>query len=152
MPSKLFKKGLVVGIIVLFICVGIQPAISSEITIPKISYNEEDCDCNIPAGKLHIVEKIFNKAENYLESKDLIKSDIFPIERPLCIKLESIGILYASLYVKYQELAENTEYGTPEYYAYAQLAIIYMSFTFFIIGLGVMVLCWEAPDWGPDPY
>ena len=151
MKKNIVRKGLVIGIIVLFIGIWFKPALSNEVTIPKISNSEEDCDCNIPNGKLRLVEKIVNKAENYLESKDLIKSDNLPLERPLCKKLENIGALFASLYVKYEELAENTEYGTPEYYAYAQLAIIYMSMTFFIIGLGVTLLCWENP-FPPYPY
>ena len=47
------KTILAIGIIALFIGVGIQPVLSIEVTIPKISISEEECDCNIPSAKLH---------------------------------------------------------------------------------------------------
>ena len=46
MQNKIFRKGLVVGIIVLFIGIGIQPGLSNEVNIPTISDNEEDCNCD----------------------------------------------------------------------------------------------------------
>jgi hypothetical protein len=144
------KTILAIGVIALFIGVGIQPAISNELTIPKISNSEEDCDCNIPNGKLHLAEKVINKAENYLESKDLIKSDIIPFERPVCQMLLDIGIYYGKLYAKYEELLENTTYGTPEYYYYVQFVILYEAIIMSIIVVGVIINCWDDPF--PPPY
>ena len=152
MKKNIVRKGLVIGIIALFIGIGIQPAISSEITIPKISYNEEDCDCNIPNAKLHLAEKVINKAENYLETKDLNIPDELPFVRPVCKMLESIAITYASLCAHYMELAENTTYDTPEYWYYYRLGSIYLVITFSIFIVGASIFCWEGPDWGPPPY
>ena len=72
----------------------------------------KDCDCNIPDAKLHLAKKVINKAENYLVSKDLIKSDIFPFERPICLMLESLASHYVYLSEKYYELFYNTPEGT----------------------------------------
>ena len=44
MRDRVFKKGLVAGIIVLFLGVGFQPAFANEISIPETSDNE-DCEC-----------------------------------------------------------------------------------------------------------
>ena len=95
MKENIVRKGFVLGIIVLFIGIGFKPALSNKVTIPIISDSEKDCDCNIPSGKLHLVEKIVNEAENYLESKDLIKSDELPLERPVCKILGDIMYKYA---------------------------------------------------------
>ena len=46
MSERIFKKGLVVGIIVLFLGVGFQPAFAKEI-ISTISNNEDDCNCDV---------------------------------------------------------------------------------------------------------
>ena len=72
MSNKLFKKGLVVGIIVLFIVIGFKPVLSNEIVIPKLSYNEEDCNCNIHIGKLHLAEKLLNRLEKNEEALGFI--------------------------------------------------------------------------------
>ena len=61
------KKALVVGIIVLFIGVGVQPAFANEVSITnKTSDVEEDCNCN-PVSNLHLVrlERILNRVESY---------------------------------------------------------------------------------------
>ncbi len=68
MPNnKIWKKGLVVGIIVLFIGVGIQPAFANEVSITnKTSEVEEDCNCN-PVSNLHLIrlERMLNRVESY---------------------------------------------------------------------------------------
>ena len=63
------KTILAIGIIALFIGVGIQPAISNGISIPKISDSEEDCNCNIPASKIHLDKKIVNVYSHILDIK-----------------------------------------------------------------------------------
>ncbi len=66
MPNnKIWKKGLVVGIIVLFIGVGFQPAFANEVSITnKTSDVEEDCNCN-PVSNLHLIrlERMLNRLE-----------------------------------------------------------------------------------------
>ena len=65
MKGNMFRKGLVVGIIVLFIGVGIQPAFANEVSITnKTSDVEEDCNCN-PVSNLHLIrlERMLNRLE-----------------------------------------------------------------------------------------
>jgi len=65
MPNnKIWKKSLVVGIIVLFIGVGFQPAFANEVSITNKSEVEEDCDCQ-PVSNLHLIrlERMLNRLE-----------------------------------------------------------------------------------------
>ena len=110
-----------------------------------------DCDCNIPDAKLHLAEKVINKAENYLVSKDLIMPDTFPFVRPVCKMLESIAITYAKLFAHYMSLAENSTYDSPEYWYYYRLAGIYLIITFSVYAVGVSIFCWDNP-FPPYPY
>ncbi|KYK20799.1 hypothetical protein AYK24_03690 [Thermoplasmatales archaeon SG8-52-4] len=71
MPNSLFKKGLVVGIIVLFIGVGIQPAISNEVSIPTISDSGKDSIEYKINEKMYLAEKLLNNIVSRLN----IKSD-----------------------------------------------------------------------------
>ena len=41
MKNTLFKKGLVLGIIILFICIGFKPALSNKVTKPQTSVDKE---------------------------------------------------------------------------------------------------------------
>jgi hypothetical protein len=65
MVKRMYKKGLVVGIIVLFIGVGVQPALAVE---PKVSENtmetEEDCGCKeVSDVNLNRLDKALNRLE-----------------------------------------------------------------------------------------
>ena len=78
MRNHCCKKALVVGIIVLFIGVGVYPAVSSvpikttnilqidELESPVISDSEEDCNCK-PVSNLHLVriERLVNRIVVY---------------------------------------------------------------------------------------
>ena len=151
MKKNIVRKGLVIGIIVLFIGIGFKPALSNEVTIPKISNSEEDCDCNIPNGKLRLVEKIVNKAENYLESKDLIRTDELPLERPVCKILGDIMYKYAEIAAHYLNLSENAPPDSYESMTYYILFIQYIFITFMIMQVGVWFFCWDNP-FPPYPY
>ena len=65
MKNNCFKKGLVIGIIVLFIGVGIQPAFANEVSITKTSEDEEDCNCN-PISDIQVVriERLLDRIES----------------------------------------------------------------------------------------
>jgi hypothetical protein len=151
MQNAVFKKSFVVGIIVLFICISFKPVLSNEVTISTIFDSKEDCDCNIPNGKLHLVEKIVNKAENYLESKDLIKTDELPLERPVCKILGDIMYKYAEIAARYLNLSESAPPDSYESMAYYILFIQYIFVTFMIMQVGVWFFCWENP-FPPYPY
>lgn len=145
MKKNIVRKEWVVGIIVLFIGIGFKPVLSNEVTTPSISDSEEDCDCNIPYAKLHLAEKVINKAENYLVSKDLINSKSLPFERPICEFLKKLGEHYAILFLKYDELRLNAEYGTPLYWYYTQLVITFGLIILYLNTVGTLLFCWPSP-------
>ena len=45
MRNVCFKKGLVVGVLILFLSVGLQPALANEVSITKTSESKGDCGC-----------------------------------------------------------------------------------------------------------
>jgi hypothetical protein len=59
---------IIIGIIVLFIGVGIQPAFANEVSITAISNNKEDCNCK-PVSNLHLVvlERLSNRLDRLLD-------------------------------------------------------------------------------------
>ena len=72
MKNTLLKKGLVVGIIVIFIGVGIQPAISNEVSIPTIpDCGKDNIEYKINE-KMYLSEKLLN---NIVSSLDIKSND-----------------------------------------------------------------------------
>ena len=69
MPNIWFKKGLAIGIILLFIGIGIQPAISNEVTIPAISDSKKDNIEYKINEKMYLSEKILNNIASRLDIK-----------------------------------------------------------------------------------
>ena len=72
MPNIWFKKGLAIGIILLFIGIGIQPAISNEVTIPAISDSKKDNIEYKINEKMYLSEKLLN---NIVSSLDIKSND-----------------------------------------------------------------------------
>jgi len=72
MLNKSFRNGLVLGIIVLFIGICIQPAISNEVSIPKISNREKDNIEYKTNEEIHLADKLLN---NYFSSLDIKSND-----------------------------------------------------------------------------
>jgi len=65
--KSVIYKYLVVGVIVLFIGVGIQPAIANNVSISKASKSEEDCDICPKVSKSHILilKNLISRLEKY---------------------------------------------------------------------------------------
>ena len=148
MKNTLLRKGLVVGIIVLFIRIGFQPALSNEITLPKISDNEEDCDCNIPDAKLHLAEKLLNRLEKDEILSKVIKSDNPKEDTPICeflyTRIEHIeDILYY-----YAELLHKYENNSLMYMIYFSIWSMHLSRMIPILLTAVFLRC----DWVPPYY
>ena len=84
MKKGLFKKGFVLGIIVLFIGISVQPAIA---VTPKASISEDECDICPAINKIKsLVEKNENKKltniiDDYLEGYSNSKLDNPPSTR-----------------------------------------------------------------------
>jgi hypothetical protein len=53
-PAVLYKT-LIVGIIVLLIGVGIQPAFANNVNISTSNFSEDDCDICQPVSKKHLM-------------------------------------------------------------------------------------------------
>jgi hypothetical protein len=106
MKEKILYKYLVIGVIVLFIGVGIQPAFAKNVSIRKISDKEDDCSlCAKKFNRLQLVLNIIylNRLENY--KNQVLEKESFcdKLERiinffiPIMVSLESIGILLSDL-------------------------------------------------------
>jgi hypothetical protein len=76
------KKVVVVGIIVLFIGVGVQPSFANEVSITAISNNEDDCNCE-PISNLHLVirEILSNKLDRLLNRLEVYTGIILILYR-----------------------------------------------------------------------
>jgi hypothetical protein len=61
MKKGLFRKGLVLGIIFLFIGVGIQPAFANDFSKNVLNDNKDDCDVCLSIKK---IKSLTNKKEN----------------------------------------------------------------------------------------
>ena len=88
--NPVLYKSLVVGVIVLFVGLGIQPAFAVE---PKLSANNtekvEDCDCQ-SNDKTHLVEKLLNRLEKNEVLYDVIDLNKSNFERPICEFLSNL--------------------------------------------------------------
>ena len=76
MKNVCFKEGLVVGIIILFLGVGFQPALANEVSTTIVSDVDEDCGCQ-PVNKIDLLKVRLL----------LIRLKIFTNIRRLCILL-----------------------------------------------------------------
>jgi hypothetical protein len=102
MPNKVFKKGLVVGIILLFIGLAFIPSFNAlsikkdiEEYKPVFDDIEKDCfECQ-KNGKTHLAEQLLNRLEKYEVFTNLIDLDN-PGDRPICDLLQKAedGLAY----------------------------------------------------------
>lgn len=83
MQKSMFGKGVVIGVIAIFILVGIQPAFAIEITNTKTSSeNIEDCNCQVDNDfDIVRVKSLLNRAE-----RSLNRVEIFTRFIPILIK------------------------------------------------------------------
>ena len=136
MPNKLVKKGLIIGIILLFIGIGIQPALSNELTIPTISDIEKECDCQ-SNGKAHLAEKLLNR----LDKDEVLSKDIKLFEefnsvlsdRPICNMLEDLYKDYLIKAVIYLDKALDP-------YELLILTVVYLSMSMVYAYLSSVIL------------
>ena len=87
--SSFLKKILVVGVIVLFIGIGMQPAIANNVSITKTSYSEEECDICPKASKKHI-ERLINMLDR-IEKYDYQLSEFSKINPELEDKYQELS-------------------------------------------------------------
>jgi hypothetical protein len=123
------NKVIVIGIIALFIGVGIQPVISNEVTIPQTFDSEEDCDCQ-SNGKTHLAEKLLNRLEKNEVFTNIIESGNSAYDRPICELLLKWALYYNDL---------------GWYYLYSGhyfMGKIYLGISLYIYEAGVLLLCW----------
>ena len=146
MKNTLLRKGLVVGIIVLFIRIGFQPALSNEITLPKISDNEEDCDCNIPDAKLHLAEKLLTRLEKNELFTDVNNSIKPQDDRLICRFFENkLVYYYYKMYFYYNLMCSYPE-GSLSYIIY------FLSYRHMLFMLAVYYGILASLDCLDEPY
>ena len=124
----MFRNGLVVGVILLFIGISIQPVVAVN---PISSDNEEDCNICPKISKLQVLEKyqkLFDKITTFTEMNKEVKPDYpYPI---IC------NIL--SLYVEFQFAKITAFKSITEILPDILGSILYILFTlknaYFIIG------------------
>ena len=148
MKKNIVRNGLVVGIIALFICIGIQPVLSNEVTIPTISNSEEDCDCNIPNAKLHLVEKLLKNIEKNEELLKITNSYEPQLDRPLCTYLwdQITRVLDGVEHILY-DLAGKYPPHSIMWYFYCGLALAYSYQMYYYLFIGTLIFCWGWPPY-----
>ena len=136
MMNKVFKKSLVIVVIVWFIGIAFIPnfnavSISKDIeeTNPIVDDIEEDCDCQSNA-KTDLTEKILNKLENNKLFTDVINSDNSTFDRPLCELLYNWALYFSELGFYYL------------YSGHYFIGRIYLGISLYIYSVGVFLLCW----------
>ena len=156
MRNNWFRKGLVVGIIVLFIGVGFQPAFANEVSVTnKTSDFEEDCNCN-PVSNLHLIrlERLVNRleihtkilsvfskynpefAEKYQEIPNRISTLVsINEESVICDFLESLFNKYFDKIVNLHEKLDSLE-------PFPRLYLLFLPFYFIIVEIywGIMMI------------
>ena len=77
MVERMYKKGLVVGIIILFVGMGVQPALAVENKVSTDKVEDlEDCDCQeIDDEQLGILKKYLNRFESNIKKLSLLFKD-----------------------------------------------------------------------------
>lgn len=74
----MFRKGLVAGIIVLFIGIIVQPAFANEITNVRPSENIDDCNCQVDDYyDIVRVKSLLNRADRLLNRVEIFTNLIF---------------------------------------------------------------------------
>ena len=144
------KKLLILGIIALFFGLAFIPSfnalsISKEIeeTNTVVDDIEEDCDCNIPNGKLHLAEKLLTRLEKDEVLSNVIDLNVPPWEeRPICILLNKTGSHYVELAEKYIDLADCYPINSLLFYLYFSLGVTYGAIVISIAYIGTFLMCW----------
>jgi len=136
MKNTLFKKGVVVGIIILFIGLAFIPSfnaisISKDIEVTNLVVDdvEKDClECQ-SNGKTHLAEKLLTR----LEKNEILSNVIYfdnQYDRPICELLLKWGLYYNDL---------------GWYYLYSGhyfMGKIYLGISLYIYETGALLLCW----------
>lgn len=79
MQIRIIKKSLVIGIIFIFIGVGIQPAFAIDISNNKQAESEEDCKCQVDDDySLVRIKSLLNRAERLISSVEIF-TKLIPI-------------------------------------------------------------------------
>jgi hypothetical protein len=139
MKKTLFKKGLIVGIILFFICIGFRPVISNE--IPVTFENEENSGC-LSICKTYSAEKTLNRLGknglssnvNYLNDQD---------DKPICELLKGYIDKYQDLLHYYNLKVYESQYGTFDYYYYNYLSYMCLVIGGFYLQLYIGLGCWD---------
>ncbi len=178
MQKNLLSKTFVIGVIVLFMGVGVSSAISIDIK-PRVSNNEsvEDCNCKeIDSRHLVVLERQLNRLEVYSKGllvlskynsklkeeceelsneitilkEELTDDPPFPL---LCEKLENIILNMDKIWVSFYELGYSLEQYPLICYMWWKLGniveIIVIGMEIPIIVFGLMIDCWEWDPWEP---
>jgi hypothetical protein len=154
MVERLFKKGLVVGIIVLFIGVGVQPALAVDTKQSIDDNKDEECrECNeVCDADLIKLKSLLNRIEqrtklllvlsknnpeiknNYDKLDDMISKLNTLGLREICIWLFNIFYdIYIFTIPYYEELAWD-------YYSQYRLILAFISFSIGMMYLGLIVI------------
>ena len=126
----------------------IAPAVFNvnAISNTTISDSEEDCiECK-SNDKTRLAVKILNKLEKNIE----IKTDILPLDRPICNKLDNLIDKYVERGSHYYNLSENAPPDSEEQITYLLLYVQYMVIAFILVEVGIWLNCWDNPF--PPPY
>ena len=93
MPNKrIWKKALVVGIIVLFIGVGIQPALANDVYINKEKKENTD-ESGASDDYQEIITFIFGYAElNWIKRRGIFRGEILLYRCPWCSGIDLFGL------------------------------------------------------------
>ena len=114
MQERLFRKGLVIGIIVLLIGLAFIPSFNA-VTISRdieetnlvVDDIEKDCyECQFNS-KTHLAEKILGRLEKNELFKDVINQYNSDDDRPICSFLYDIWNNLLSLYFSLKQLADT---------------------------------------------
>lgn len=155
MNKNILSKTLVLGIILLFIGVGIQSALAVENRVSTDSIEEEeDCDCQedisnpymvkLWLNKLGVLTNILSKRFGHIpefkeecqELKDVINSFKHSIVRPICNMLKSLNTDFFNKISYYWE-----KYVETDWIFYAIIAEIYYQGTYLTDIFYYLFLC-----------
>jgi len=155
MKEKILYKSLVIGIVVLFIGVGIQPAFANNVSISKKSDKENDC--NLCAKKVNRLNYYNNQLsllyrqhpefkEKYKNLKEKILNYQVLDKDSFCDKLESIMNFFIPIMVSLESigiLLSDFGFKLIPYIFYGLSIIPAILFTPF--SLLYFIFCWQPP-------
>ena len=157
--SSMVYKTLVVGVIVLFIGIGIQPAFA---VTPNTTDSKDDCKLCPKVSSLHLfrLKRLLNRLEKYdnelsvlsklnpeIEEKyqeisNYINTDKPISIRPLCIILEILMDTFAVLGEYFVGQLDSWIFGESLlYYIIPIIACFSIAIMFQLVGVGI--LCWK---------